>query len=326
MQASVTGSSGAVKRCATFCLSNRNSTEMRLPFTKMHGLGNDFVVLDAVTQEVNLEPHQIAALGDRHTGVGFDQLLIVAPPTVPEADFELQIYNTDGTRAEQCGNGTRCVALFVKRKALAVRETLNWSTTTGLISTRLDGDLVEVGMGIPSTAPADIPFVPPLAEKKSAEETQNGGHNATELDVCGQVIQVHPVSMGNPHGVTFVDQVATAAVSELGAALTGHEAFPEGANIGFCEVVDRGFVRLRVYERGVGETRACGSGACAAAVAGILDGRLNERVKVSLPGGKLRIRWQGGNHPVMMTGPASWVFEGDHRPLTTPAHSYGTRT
>ena len=272
---------------------------MTLRFSKMHGLGNDFMVIDGLTQRVDLAPEKIAELADRRTGIGFDQLLVVAPPDEPDADFYYRIFNADGTPAEQCGNGARCVALFVRKHQLASRETLVWQTTNGRIETRCLKDGVEVDMGPPSTAAERVPFDAPI-----------NANGLVEVQVCGQSLALQPVSMGNPHGVLFVESVADAAVEEVGAALTSHAIFPEGANIGFCEVVDRNFLRLRVFERGVGETRACGSGACAAMVAARMAGLVEERIKVSLPGGKVRIAWPGGDAPVKMEGPATLVYEG----------------
>ena len=271
----------------------------RLNFTKMHGLGNDFMVIDLLTQEFDLDNAPIARWADRHTGVGFDQLLAVAPPTTPEADFEYIVYNADGSRAEQCGNGARCVARFVERHCLSTRTHLVFETSTGTVETRLlDNGQVEVAMEVPAMAANDVPI--------NANEP---GPNY-ELFASGQTFDVTALSMGNPHAVIFVDDIAAAPVDSVGPALSTHDAFPEGANVGFCQIVDRAFVRLRVFERGVGETRACGSGACAAAVAGRLRGLLEQRVKVSLPGGKLRIDWNGERSPVKMTGPTERVYEG----------------
>ena len=272
---------------------------MPLRFTKMHGLGNDFMVIDALSQSFELTPEQISAFADRRTGIGFDQLLIVAPPDDPDADFWYRIFNADGTSAEQCGNGARCVALFVKNHQLASKAKLIWQTTNGSITTQVLQDGVEVDMGPPGFAPDEVPF-----------DAQLDDTGRFQVEVCNQTLDVHPVSMGNPHGVLFVDSVHDAPVAEVGAALTRHHAFPEGANISFCEVVDRNFIRLRVFERGVGETRACGTGACASAIVSRVHGLVNERVKVSLPGGKVRIHWPGTDAPVKMSGPATLVYEG----------------
>jgi diaminopimelate epimerase len=281
---------------------------MLLEFAKMHGLGNDFLVIDLVTQTAEIGPGVVRAWADRHTGVGFDQLLLIEPPTRPDADFRYRIFNADGSEVAQCGNGARCAARYVAHRRLSPKPDLILQTNAGLITTHLQGDgQVEVGMGIPTTDAAAIPFDP----------TANGGAvptdqsaNVYELEAAGERWRVLPLAIGNPHAVLFVDSVASAPVDSLGAALVAHPVFPEGANIGFCEVVDRGFVRLRVYERGVGETRACGSGACAAVVAACLLELCGARVKVSLPGGKVRVAWQGPGSDVRMIGPAALVFEG----------------
>ena len=273
---------------------------MKLRFTKMHGLGNDFVVIDLVTQEAQLTPKLLRAWSDRHTGVGFDQLLAVEPPDQPHADFRFRIYNADGTEAEQCGNGARCFARFVAREGLSRKTELVLQAADTCITTNLcrDGN-VEVNMGRPKVDAESVPVV----------STQDGPVH--RLVVAGEQTDVVAVSMGNPHAVLFVDDIANAPVARLGSAIGAHGAFPQGVNVGFCEVVDRGFARLRVFERGVGETRACGSGACAAVVAGRLTDRMDSRVKISLPGGKARISWQGGDSVVKMLGPAKFVFEGE---------------
>ena len=281
---------------------------MNVQFAKMHGLGNDFMVLDLISQPFAPKPEQIQAWSDRHTGIGFDQLLIVAPPDDPDVDFRYQIFNADGTEAEQCGNGARCVAKLVAEKGLSVKPTIRFQTCNGTIETSLLGnDQVEVDMGPPGLAPAAVPCDPSQA---TAEEAMGDAIRYTLADPNGDEHQLTVASMGNPHGVILVSDIASARVDEIGAALTVHPFFPERANIGFCQVVDRGFIRLRVFERGVGETRACGSGACAAAVTSRLCGLVDEKVKVSLPGGKVRIRWQGPEHAVKMTGPATLVYEG----------------
>ncbi len=272
---------------------------MSMRFTKMHGLGNDFMVVDLVTQGLEITPDAVRRWADRRTGVGFDQLLTVELPSAPDADFWFRIYNADGSSAEQCGNGARCIARFVHLAGLSPKTELNLQTAAGRIQTRLVRRGVQVDMGIPSTRPDDVPF---RAEREGLTQAADAQ--------CGR-FEVTPVSVGNPHGVVFVDSVATADVAVAGAALTNHRLFPEGANIGFCEVVDRGSVRLRVYERGVGETRACGTGACAAVIAGRLKGKLGESVQVAQPGGKVRVAWQGPGTPVTMTGPTKVVFQGD---------------
>lgn len=279
---------------------------MRLEFAKMHGLGNDFMIVDLVTQTCDATPELARAWGDRHTGIGFDQLLLIEPPTEPEADFRFRIYNTDGSEAEQCGNGARCFAWYVTHRQLSPKPELTLQTAHGSIVTRLlADDQVEVDMGAPDTRAETIPFDPGPGATPVADLPAT-----FELDVDGCRQRFTTVSMGNPHAVLLVPAVAEAPVETLGPALVRHPVFPEGANIGFCEVVDRGFVRLRVFERGVGETRACGSGACAAVVAARLLDRVGPKVKVSLPGGKVRINWQGPEATVKMTGPATLVFEG----------------
>jgi diaminopimelate epimerase len=281
---------------------------MLLDFAKMHGLGNDFMVIELVSQEGELDPALIRHWGDRHTGVGFDQLLLIEPPADPDADFRYRIFNADGAEVEQCGNGARCAARYIKHRKLSPKPVLVLQTQCGPIVTRLTAeDMVEVDMGVPGSGPDAIPF-----DRHADSSVRLGvdGTAACDLEVDGTLWRFTPISIGNPHAVLFVDNVADAPVATLGPVLVRHPVFPEGANIGFCQVVDRGFLRLRVYERGVGETRACGTGACAAAVAAQLHGKVGQRVKVSLPGGKVRINWQGPGSPVRMTGPAALVFEG----------------
>ncbi|MEZ5559282.1 MAG: diaminopimelate epimerase [Pseudomonadales bacterium] len=281
---------------------------MQLEFAKMHGLGNDFMVIDLVTQSCDLTPELVRAWSDRTTGVGFDQLLALEPPTDPEADFRYRIYNASGAEVEQCGNGARCAALFAARHRLSPKPRLLLQTLAGPITTFLCGDdMVEVDMGAPRLDPAQVPF-DPTADDGSLALAGEAPH--WRLTLHGQTFEFTALSMGNPHAVLFVDSAADAQVAEIGRALVAHPIFPEGANIGFCQVVDNGFLRLRVFERGVGETRACGTGACAAAVAAQLRGLAGSKVKVSLPGGKVRISWQGQGSTVRMRGPAVLVFEG----------------
>ena len=272
---------------------------MKIRFAKMHGLGNDFMVIDLVTQNFKVGADAVRRWADRRTGVGFDQLLTLEPPTDPEADFWFRIFNADGSVARQCGNGARCIARFARLSNLTPKTHLDLQTPAGRIRASLLDQGVRVDMGIPSTHPGEVPF---RADRDGLTHTLESERSRFEIT---------PVSVGNPHGVLFVDDVAAADVSAVGAALAVHPRFPDGANIGFCQVVDRGFARLRVYERGVGETRACGTGACAAVVAGRLKGKLGESVKVSLPGGKVRIAWKGPGAPVRMTGPAAVVYQGD---------------
>jgi diaminopimelate epimerase len=280
---------------------------VRLNFTKMHGLGNDFMVLDLVSQAFEIDAdhsaQRIRDWADRRTGIGFDQLLILEPPSEPHADFRYRIYNADGTEVEQCGNGARCVAKLIHDHELSPKTQLILQTRGGDIATEVLGpDTVEVDMGVPSTASDRVPY--------RADQATGSADGRYQLEASGGRFEVTPVSVGNPHGVLFVDNVSEVDVQAIGAALVAHPFFPQGANIGFCQVVDSGFARLRVFERGVGETRACGTGACAAMIAGHLQGKLADRAKISLPGGKVRISWQGQGSPVRMTGPATLVYEG----------------
>lgn len=272
---------------------------MLVRFTKMHGLGNDFVVLDLVTQRIKLNPNIVRKLGDRNFGIGFDQLLIVEPPTTPDVDFRYRIYNSDGSEVENCGNGARCFAKFVRDKRLTGKDEIAVETANGRAVLKIREDRqVEVDMGAPRLNPADVPF-----EADAAAATY-------PIEVDGETYEISAVSMGNPHGVLVVDDVDTAPVEVLGPQLEPHARFPQKANIGFMQVVSRSEIRLRVYERGAGETKACGTGACAAVVAGIQRGLLDSTVKVQLTGGELEISWTGGDAPVIMTGPATTVFEG----------------
>ena len=275
-----------------------------LKFTKMHGLGNDFMVLDLVTQSWDPDAERISRWGDRRTGIGFDQLLIVAPPTDPDADFWYRIYNSDGSEAEQCGNGARCVARFIHQNGLSPKARLSFQSNSGPMHTVLkEGSQVEVEMGPPAVEPTQVPFNPGgLSQNERGEYL---------LPCAESAIPITPISIGNPHGVVFVDNIAEAPVAELGPKLTGHPAFPAQANIGFCQVVDNSFLRLRVHERGAGETRACGSGACAAMVAARLLNLVSDRVKVSLPGGKVKVAWDGLGTAVTLSGPATRVFDGE---------------
>ncbi len=268
-------------------------------FSKMHGLGNDFMVIDAVTQNVHLSTEMIKRLADRYTGVGFDQLLIVEPPYAPDTDFHYRIFNADGSEVQQCGNGARCFARFVRLKGLTKKRTLKVSTMKGnIVLTVNDDETVRVNMGQPTFEPSKVPF-------KAIKEEKTYIIRAQERTIlCGVA------SMGNPHCVLQVDNVITAEVEKLGPLLESHERFPERANIGFMHIIDRNNINLRVFERGVGETQACGTGACAAVAVGINQGLLNSKVKVNLPGGKLVIEWQGVNKPLYMTGPATHVYDG----------------
>ena len=272
---------------------------MLINFTKMHGLGNDFVVIDALSQPVALTPAQLRFIADRHFGIGCDQILLVEAPTVPGVDFRYRIYNADGGEVEQCGNGVRCFARFVLDKHLTTRHDISVETEAGIISTQVGANgLITVNMGVPQFAPADIPFI---ADTQALAYT---------LDVAGQHVNIGAVSMGNPHAIMQVDNVDTAPVATLGPQIEQHARFPRRVNAGFMQIIDRSHIRLRVYERGVGETRACGTGACAAVAVGRQQGLLDETVTVDLPGGTLLIRWAEEGRPVWMTGPAVSVFEG----------------
>ncbi len=272
---------------------------MRLEFTKMHGLGNDFLVLDLITQRARLDAAVIRRLADRNFGIGFDQLLVVEAPQQPEVDFRYRIFNADGSEVSQCGNGARCFARFVRDRRLTRKERLRVETASGIIELQIDGKgWVTVDMGKPRLTPAEVPF--------DAAETAVD----YPLEVAGRTLQVAAVSMGNPHAVLRVDSVATAPVAELGPLIESHPRFPARVNAGFMEVVNRREIRLRVFERGTGETLACGTGACAAVVAGIRWGLLDRRVTVHLPGGDLDISWPADDASVRMTGPTARVYDG----------------
>jgi diaminopimelate epimerase len=273
---------------------------VKIGFVKMQGLGNDFVVIDGVRQPFEATAPQIRRLADRHFGIGCDQVLLVEPAWATGADFGYRIFNADGGEVGQCGNGARCFARFVREQGLSDADRIVVDTRSGRLTLQLqpDGE-VRVDMGIPRHAPADIP----LSVESEALRYQ--------LRVNDRDIDFGAVSMGNPHAVLTVADVAAAPVQSLGARLECHDIFPEKANIGFMETVDRHHIRLRVFERGSGETLACGSGACAAAVIGIEQGILDNPVRVDLPGGTLNISWNGRNQPVLMTGPAVTVFRGE---------------
>ena len=272
---------------------------MQLKFTKMHGLGNDFVVIDAINQAINLSSAQIRFIADRRFGIGCDQLLLVEKPHTAGAEFRYRIFNADGGEVEQCGNGARCFAKFVHDNKLSRNQTIAVETQCGLIELALQVDgQVTVNMGVPQLNPASLPFDAPQQA------------NLYPLLVADHSYQIAAVSVGNPHAVLRVDDVNSAPVSTLGPLIEAHKRFPRRVNAGFMQVVDRSHIKLRVYERGVGETQACGTGACAAVVAGQIQGWLEPTVEVTLTGGKLVIRWQGGDNPLYMTGPATSVYEG----------------
>ena len=271
---------------------------MVIEFTKMHGLGNDFVVIDAITQAINLSAEQIRAIADRHFGVGCDQLLLVERPTDAQAEFRYRIFNADGGEVEQCGNGARCFALFVRQQGLTTNTVIAVETASGLIELKVEDELVTVNMGSPDFQPQSLPF---LAENQA--ETY-------DLMVNGAEYAIGAVSMGNPHAVIQVDDLAAVNIDTLGKAIESHAQFPNRVNAGFMQIISRDEIRLRVYERGVGETQACGTGACAAVAVGRMLGLLDETVTAHLTGGDLSIQWSGEGHALLMTGPATTVFEG----------------
>jgi diaminopimelate epimerase len=272
---------------------------MILKFTKMHGAGNDFVVIDGVRQKIELTPEQFRFLADRHFGVGCDQILLVEKPEHPEADFRYRIFNADGGEVEQCGNGARCFVRFVHDQKLTPKREIVVETYGGLIRPSLEADgRVTVNMGAPVFDPARIPF-------------DGLGAVSEPLKVAGETLEISAVSMGNPHAVQVVADVEHAPVEKLGPLIEHHPRFPKRVNAGFMQIKDRSHIRLRVFERGSGETLSCGSGACAAVVAGIRRSLLDSPVNVATHGGTLTIAWAGEGEPVLMTGPAITVFEGE---------------
>ena len=277
----------------------------KLKFTKMHGLGNDFMVVDGVNQAFEPQEAPLTQWANRHTGVGFDQLLLVEKAGAADVDFRYRIFNADGSEVEQCGNGARCFARFVADKGLSSKQEIRVETARGVIVPRLlDSGLVMVNMGKPRLMPSEIPFVPAAGEADDA---------LTHIVLVGlESVPLSCVNMGNPHAVLLVDDVDTAPVAHWGEAIESNEQFPERVNVGFMQVLNEGHIRLRVYERGAGETQACGTGACAAVVAGVRLSLLQaaSSIRVSLPGGDLHIEWQPGED-VMMTGPVQTVFEGE---------------
>ena len=272
----------------------------KLRFSKMQGLGNDFVVLDGIRQRVDLTPAQLRQLADRRYGVGCDQILVVEAATRPDVDFRYRIYNADGGEVEQCGNGARCFVHFVREQGLTDKRAIRVETTGGIIVPEMvAGGEVTVDMGVPRFAPAEIPFL------------GDGDELIRRLDIDGDVIEITVVSMGNPHAVQVVADVERAPVATQGPKIEHYRRFPQRANAGYMQVVDRATIRLRVWERGTGETPACGTGACAAVAAGIRRGLLDSLVRVETRGGWLTVAWAGADAPVSMTGPAATVFEGE---------------
>lgn len=280
---------------------------MLVHFTKMQGAGNDFVVVDLVSQNVKLTREIIATMADRRLGIGFDQLLVAAPPTDPEADFFYRIYNADGSEAEQCGNGARCLAKFVRDKQLTPKRKLTFQSINGLILAELQPDeRFKINMGQPKFAPEQIPFTTSTRKEVYHLDHNPIGGRAT----AGPDIAFALVNMGNPHAVIQVSSITAAQVEEIGPWLANHAAFPEGVNVGFMEIIDSGHIKLRVYERGVGETQACGSGACAAVATQRQRQRLAETVEVSMSGGTITVQWQGPNHDLFQIGLADKVYDG----------------
>lgn len=274
---------------------------MMLKFSKMHGLGNDFIVIDAINQSVNLTASQIRFLADRHFGIGCDQLLLVEKATHKNADFKYRIFNADGGEVSQCGNGARCFVQFVYDKGLTAKTTISVETKSGIIypSLQQQGD-IRVDMGVPSFQPSDLPFI---ADQQALNYSLDLPNN--------EQIEISAVSMGNPHAVIIVDNIDNADVARLGAMIESHKDFPDRVNVGFMQLISQNEIKLRVFERGVGETQACGTGACAAVASGIQRGLLARKVEVSLLGGQLTISWPDGNASVQMTGSATQVFDGE---------------
>jgi diaminopimelate epimerase len=273
---------------------------MRLKFTKMHGLGNDFVVLNGVTQHIQLDANQLRHIADRQRGIGCDQILLVERPTQSGVDFRYRIFNADGGEVEQCGNGARCFVHFVRDEGLSTKTEIRVETDNGIIAPLLNSNgEVTVDMGAPRFEPSEIPF------RRAARAA------LYDLDVGGERVQINALSMGNPHAVQLVDALETAPVLAQGPLIERHADFPARVNAGYMQIIDRNNIKLRVWERGVGETLACGTGACAAVVAGIQRGLLDARVAVETHGGKLMIEWHGEGLPVMMTGSATKVFVGE---------------
>jgi diaminopimelate epimerase len=273
---------------------------MRLRFTKMHGTGNDFVVVDATQTPLAVDAPGIRRLSDRHLGIGFDQMLVVEPARSPDTDFYYRIFNADGGEVSQCGNGARCLVRYVHDKGLSAKNALRVETRSGIIEPRLEKDgRVTVNMGVPVFEPARIPFV---ADRRASTYA---------LEVDGRKLEISALSMGNPHAVQVVADVDAAPVASEGPLIEGHRRFFERVNAGYMQIVDRRHIKLRVYERGAGETLSCGTGACAAVVAAIARGLLDSPVRVDTRGGVLEIAWTGEAQPVSMTGPAQSVFEGE---------------
>lgn len=275
---------------------------MKIEFTKMHGLGNDFVVINNLSRSISLSGDNIRLIADRHLGIGCDQLLLIENAANPENDFSYRIFNADGGEVEQCGNGARCFARYVHDHGLTNKKSISMETLGGVITAHIESDdQIRVDMGVPIFEPAKIPF------------SADAEADTYDIDVEGHIHTISTVSMGNPHAVLTVDDVDSAPVETLGSAIEQHTRFPQRVNVGFMQIIDRNHIRLRVFERGAGETQACGTGACAAVVAGICRGLLENNVQVSLQGGNLLINWNSSNDNnknVWLTGPTATVFEG----------------
>ncbi len=280
---------------------------MKLKFTKMHGAGNDFVVIDAIHQSIDFSPAQWQFIADRRFGIGADQMLVVERPPTPDLDFRYRIYNADGGEVEQCGNGARAFVKFVTDKGLTDKRAIRVQTMSGVIEPRLEDDgRITVNMGAPVLAPAQVPF-----DAHGLQGKAEGDDILWPLDLDAAIVWISAVSMGNPHAVQVVADADRAELGSDGPLIEHHPRFPKRVNAGFMQIVDRHHIKLRVFERGAGETLACGTGACAAAVAGIRRGLLDSPVRVTMRGGELSIAWAGQGQPVLMTGPAVTVFEGE---------------
>jgi diaminopimelate epimerase len=272
---------------------------MLMKFTKMHGLGNDFVVIDGVRQHINLTTNAIKHIADRNLGIGCDQILLVEPPSDKTVDFNYRIFNCDGSEVDQCGNGARCIGRYIADQQLSGKKTILLQTKNRIMEVSATSkNQVTVNMGPPIFTPDDIPFK--VVQQEKLYPLKVGTHN----------LNIAALSLGNPHAVIQVDDTDTALVNDIGPLVQEHSQFPESVNVGFMQIIDRQNIRLRVYERGVGETQACGSGACAAAVAAIQQNLVDTKVKLELLGGSLSVEWQGETTPILMTGPAETVFHG----------------
>mgnify|MGYP000406745211 CR=1 FL=1 len=275
-----------------------------LKFTKMHALGNDFVVIDAITQEVNMTAVRAKKLADRYQGIGCDQILLVEPPSNPDVDFNYRIFNQDGSEVSQCGNGARCFAKYVRDRKLTGKDRISVETRAGLMELSINTDRTySVALGVPDFALDQVPY---MAESASSGTKQS-------LNIGDESFEFFALSIGNPHAVILVESIEDAEVERIGALLQEHASFPESVNVSFMEIISRTEIQLRVFERGVGETFACGSGACAAVAAGINNDLLDSATTVNLPLGKLTIEWLGAGHPAVLTGPATTVFQGHTR-------------